>query len=448
MISQNGSELEEDEEGSSTCSSSTASLSDESFDGESTASQDMVEPENGQIPVKLDNWGISAIFGAGYHLGKFVGPELPGRTFVRHAAHMSDFHSYAVKSCSSCGQKSFATEFDGIWSEYELLRTLVHPSIVSVAFLFYSKHDIWLFREWCTDGSLWAYVLEHGELEESHAWRLADQMVEGIHYVHGKGLVHQNLQPTNLLLTKHAQMLKIAGFSKSATTCDNDIGLQTVPTPTDTWQRLHDLAHESKAWMAPEQICFDQATKAVDIWSCGLCVGFMMLRRHPFSSKTLDSRDDLNEHTLRKAVRSMCRGKSPEVQLKCLSLGARSFLEVCLYRQPVARVCAKVLRLHPVLVPDIRQLQHPQEVFLEHFQLKVSRPSRSVPVPSRSVPSVPPKMSSEHVDSQATTVCTLPLLQPEEKEEAGDTTMRSCGRSKTWQPAVRKPKCTKTYVSN
>jgi len=356
------SEIPEDDEGSSTCSWSAASLSDESDRDESTAHQDIVEPQNRQTPTRLDDWGISAICRAGFHLGRFVGPDSPG-IFVRYATRMSDFNSYAVKTCSAGRESNFKYQFDGIWSEYELLRTLTHPSIVSVVFLFYSKHDIWLFREWCTDGNLWAYMLEHGELGESHAWRLVDQMVEGIHYVHSKGLVHQNLQPSNLLLTECVQTLKIVGFSKSARACDNGTILQSVqprtPAATDSRQSLNELAHESKAWMAPEQICADQVSQRGDIWSCGLCVAFMLLCRHPFTSKTLTSCNDLNAHILRKAVRSMCRRKPPEGYLHGLSIGAKSFLEVCLQRHSAARVCSKVLRLHPMLVPNI--LEHPQK---------------------------------------------------------------------------------------
>jgi len=448
-------ELQEDGEASSVCSSSADSLSDEPFDDESTASQDTVEPQNGQNPLLLDGWGIIAISRAGYHLGRVVGSDSPESVIVRHAAQQSDFRPYAVKACSSCGQSGFAAQFEGLRSEYELLRTLVHPSIVSVAFLFYSKHDIWLFREWCTDGSLWAYVLEHGELEESHAWRLADQMVEGIHYVHGKGLVHQNLQPSNLLLTKHAQMLKIVGFSKSATTCDDGTLLQSVKksmrSAANMQQPLHELAHASKAWMAPEQVFGYQVTQLVDVWSCGLCVAFMLLRRHPFSSKALNSCDDLNGHALRRAVKSMCRGgKLPEAQLKGLSIGAKSFLEVCLQPKPTARACSQVLRLHPMLVPNISQ--HPLktgtdslEIILEHFQIRAPRS-----VGNRRRVSLD-KLSSESTEATECKIATagsLPPLQPEgeeEEEEEAETIVRSSGRSKTWHPpaSLLDPKCPK-----
>merc|ERR1740129_2239225 len=109
---------------------------------------------------------MSAIRGAGFCLGKFVHQDMSAKTVVRHATRQIDFGSFAVKTCSAARGVEFASESNNILSEYELLQGLVHPSIVSVAYLFHSRHDIWLFREWCVDGCLWSYVQKHGEFEE------------------------------------------------------------------------------------------------------------------------------------------------------------------------------------------------------------------------------------------------------------------------------------------
>jgi len=347
-----------------TCDSSSCwSDSDSDLDSVSV-SNDAAEETVGAAPMMLDNWGMSAIRGAGFRLGKFAHQDMTEGTFVRHAARESDLASFAVKSCSAAKGVDFASASSKIASEYELLQGLVHTSIVSVAYLFHSKHDVWLFREWCVDGCLWSYVQKHGEFEEPHAFRLIDQMVEGIYYLHKKGIVHQNIQPSNVLLARHAEALKIAGFSKaerSGFDLKPAARQREVPVALHR-EQLHELAHESKAWMAPEQICGCQKSPLVDVFSGGLCAGFMLLGRHPFSSKTLTSDEAANAHVLRDAVKSMCRGKRPAVQQQGMSTSAVAFLEACLRRKPAARVSSQDLRLHPVLLHNAVDDKHPSQV--------------------------------------------------------------------------------------
>jgi len=362
---------------SSACDSSSI-WSDSNSDADSvSAPQEIVEGKVGAAPKRLDDWGMSAILGAGFRLGKFVQQDLSRQTLVRHATRQSDFNSFAVKTCSAAKGIDFANQFNSILSEYDLLQGLVHPSIVSVAYLFHSKHDIWLFREWCVDGCLWSYVQKHGELGEPRAFRLIDQMVEGIHYLHSKSIAHQNIQPGNVLLTRHTETLKIAGFSKAESNSFNFNSETTQPEMPVVLQReqLRELAHESKAWMAPEQICGGQKSQLVDIWAGGLCAGFMLLCRHPFSSKTLTSDEAANAHVLREAVKSMCRGKRPAVQLHSLSTSAVALLEACLRSNPATRVSSQELRLHPVLIWNAVEDQHLShqnslQASIESFQRK------------------------------------------------------------------------------
>jgi len=208
-----------------------------------------------------------------------------------------------------------------------------------------------------------------------HAFRLVDQLVEGIFYMHSKGITHENLGPSNLLLTGHAETLKIVGFSKTAArnACGSSSEINQLRAATGDW--LQELAHESRAWMAPEQIRGDQITPSVDVWSCGLCTAFMLLGRHPFSSKTLAPDVTKGDHVLRKAVRSMCKGKLHISQLQGLSHGAIAFLAACLQGNVGRRLCTRELRLHPMLMMHTFQdpeLQHQDSLqsSIRQFQSK------------------------------------------------------------------------------
>ncbi|CAN0581457.1 unnamed protein product, partial [Ectocarpus sp. 12 AP-2014] len=46
------------------------------------------------------------------------------------------------------------------------------------------------------------HIIDHGELwrEEQRCWRLFRQMLEGVDFIHSKGIIHRDLTPPNVFL--------------------------------------------------------------------------------------------------------------------------------------------------------------------------------------------------------------------------------------------------------
>ena len=77
------------------------------------------------------------------------------------------------------------------------------------------------------------------------------QTIEGVLYIHSKGIYHRNINPTNILISAEGPSVKLTGFGCSSFQC---MTLEQVPTECDT------------RYMAPE--CFLQNIGTVEMYSC------------------------------------------------------------------------------------------------------------------------------------------------------------------------------------
>ena len=68
--------------------------------------------------------------------------------------------------------------------------------------------------EYCVNGELFDYIVQHQRLHEKAAIRIYQQLICGIEYIHKSGVCHRDLKPENLLLD-FDKTLKIVDFGLS-----------------------------------------------------------------------------------------------------------------------------------------------------------------------------------------------------------------------------------------
>ena len=114
---------------------------------------------------------------------------------------------------------------DLVITEVQTMVNLSHPNIVNL--IEYSdtgalkksdgstKQVIYIVLELATGGELFDYVATTGRFDEPIARFYFQQLIEGLEYVHKKGVSHRDLKPENLLFDKQFN-LKIADFGFSA----------------------------------------------------------------------------------------------------------------------------------------------------------------------------------------------------------------------------------------
>jgi serine/threonine-protein kinase len=157
---------------------------------------------------------------------------------------------------------------------------------------------------------------ERGPLPVDEACNWLIQSCRGLQAAHDRNIIHRDIKPGNLMLTK-AGVLKVADFGVAKA-----VGEKTDLTRTG-------MMVGSPAYMSPEQVKGMSLDGRSDLFSLGVVLYELVLRRKPFPADTLTTLifQILNDDPLAK----------PE-QLAPLGDETAAFLRTCLTKDPKQRV--------------------------------------------------------------------------------------------------------------
>jgi serine/threonine-protein kinase len=153
--------------------------------------------------------------------------------------------------------------------EVLLGRTLQHPGLVRVFELIETGERLAVAMEWIPEGSL-AQRLEAGPLPVEDGVRVAERVLETLAYLHGQGVVHRDVKPSNLLLDS-AGRVRLADLGL-ARPLDDGRGLTRTLAAVGT-----------PAYMSPEQIRGGPPTPAADLYGLGVTLYQLVTGALPFS---------------------------------------------------------------------------------------------------------------------------------------------------------------------
>ena len=126
------------------------------------------------------------------------------------------------------------------------------------------KNDIYIFLEYCPNGSIKTFLGKGGYLDEIYVHRLMKQLISGFKFLLSLGIYHRDIKPDNLLLSANYN-LKITDF-----------GLSTM-NKSGTFHHLCG----SPLYMAPEILVTTSYNKKSDIWSSGMVMFELLFGHHP-----------------------------------------------------------------------------------------------------------------------------------------------------------------------
>lgn len=161
-----------------------------------------------------------------------------------------------------------ASAFDMARAEREarLAARVTHPNVISV-FDFVNEGDHhWLVMEHVDGTTLAKLIRERGRLTPDDAAPLLLQAAEALAEAHRVGIVHRDVKPSNMLITRDGTV-KLSDFGIARAESDASL--------TQTG-----LVTGSPAYLAPEVATGASATPASDVWSFGATI-FHALAGHP-----------------------------------------------------------------------------------------------------------------------------------------------------------------------
>ena len=176
---------------------------------------------------------------------------------------------YAMKILNKQTIKEKMKNID--FKENEIIIKLHHINIVNCFELIENKENFYIIMEYCQKGELSDYIEENKKLSEDESSMFFYQLINGVNYIHKKGISHRDLKPENLLLTKD-KILKIIDFGLSHE-YDGNIFLKTKCG--------------SPCYAAPEIIQGNNYDGfQIDVWCCGIVLYNMVCGDVPFEGET------------------------------------------------------------------------------------------------------------------------------------------------------------------
>lgn len=145
---------------------------------------------------------------------------------------------------------------------------LLHPNIVAVFDYGENSETAWLAMDLVEGQSLRCHLDTDGKLPVPEAARLMDQVLSALGYAHARGVVHSDLKPANIMLTRDGSA-KVADFGVARL---EDSSVTHVGTLIGT-----------PFYMAPEQFRGELVDHRADIWAAGAVLHELLTGEKPFA---------------------------------------------------------------------------------------------------------------------------------------------------------------------
>ncbi|MFD6038169.1 protein kinase [Streptomyces griseoincarnatus] len=176
----------------------------------------------------------------------------------------------------------------------------------------------WVATAYAAGPSLTAAVTELGALPEHTVRTLGAGLAEALAAVHGLGLVHRDVKPSNVLLTLDGPLLIDFGIARAVGGTSRTKSGESTASLTSTGVSIG-----SPGYMSPEQILGKGVTGAADVFSLGAVLAYAATGAPPFPG-------DSSAALLYRVVH-----EPPE--LDGLTGDLREVTEACLDKDPSAR---------------------------------------------------------------------------------------------------------------
>ncbi|RWS09372.1 serine/threonine-protein kinase STK11-like protein [Dinothrombium tinctorium] len=215
-------------------------------------------------------------------IGKYVMGDVLGEgsySKVKEVLDSETLQRRAVKIMQKKRWRKIPNGEQNVQREIQLLRGLDHKNVTKLIDIIYcdEKEKLYIIMEYCV--CVMQELLESvpsKKLPINQAHGYFSQVIDGLEYLHSKGIVHKDIKPGNLLID-NAGVVKISDFG--------------VSELLDQFCRS-DICHTSQgspAFQPPEIAsgCESFSGFKVDVWSSGVTLFNITTGKYPFEGDTI-----------------------------------------------------------------------------------------------------------------------------------------------------------------
>jgi tetratricopeptide (TPR) repeat protein len=157
--------------------------------------------------------------------------------------------------------------------EIQLAAKLQHPHIVPLLTAGAEGDLLFYVMPYIEGESLRAKLAREGELPVNEAVRILREVLDALDYAHENGVVHRDIKPDNVLLSRKHAVVTDFGVAKAVSASTGETSLTSLGVALGT-----------PAYMAPEQAAADpHVDHRADIYAVGALAYEMLTGRPPFT---------------------------------------------------------------------------------------------------------------------------------------------------------------------
>jgi tetratricopeptide (TPR) repeat protein/tRNA A-37 threonylcarbamoyl transferase component Bud32 len=165
--------------------------------------------------------------------------------------------------------------------EAQQASALNHPNIAGIYDVLEEQGEIFLIMEYVEGTPLRAVLQGQKNFSNEEFFNVAIQGVEGLNAAHEKGILHGDIKPENLMLTREGRV-KVLDFGVA-----RRFTLGTNNEATLTLATLSGVVSGTPAYMAPEVLMQKPYDGRADLFSMGLVCYEMLGGRQPFETDSM-----------------------------------------------------------------------------------------------------------------------------------------------------------------
>lgn len=224
-----------------------------------------------------------------------------------------------------------------IFEEANMHLTNFHSNLIKYHAVYSFENYFWIILE-KHEGILFDLLSSRaGFIPEKHMSYVCKEILKGLDYLHTTGRIHRDIKSRNVVIF-HNGKVKLGDFGYAA-----QVGEE------------YNMAKQNPSWMAPELILGKDYNESVDLWSLGILLLEMAEGSPPYEGENYDT-----------VMQNIITNPAPKLRNKLKwSKDMTNFLSLCLRKEPIERLSAKSLLMHPFIEENDEQTS--TEQFAEYY---------------------------------------------------------------------------------